>query len=550
MSAICDKGAIRNLLAGVNSLPPEMTFFEIIDNREHSNSKACFIDLNMHNKQTTIGFSEPASKEQIDNMVRWYNVSDKHYDSNRIASRGAGQKLWAFSLTGKHHYISKHSNNKFFTSYMDTNKIYKAELSCEISNKEFSEILSSETNFVREVDEVVQSQNAIFENIENNLPFNPKTIFYVTSIDNDIILNYFKKEENQMNIIKKMKIKYYKEIFENNLELYFKFPNNIHFTQITIDNCVDVIGIANNYIIDSKHITNIYISPNNHKGYIIEIDNKSYKFEKNGNSILRKQIENSSKTPDYTLIQYNTNEISKEEKESSIVGNSLEYYAGLYVCIGGVFISSEKVNWNVTDRNLSGSKNYRAVLHINTDNGKSEIGLSGLKAQFNLSSKENLHNIVKQLTEIYKKYIVLGKPKHPDEYVLVNSSAKKSTIEKKLNGYFYIIEVGKKFYKFGYFENKNRIFSYNDDNNIEKTKKDFPDESIHNNPNMLFFPLHKISNIRGFEEKIKCVINDLESCTTYDTIKSKNNIREYFHCEQFHEKLLPEIKKELANHNK
>jgi hypothetical protein len=347
-----------------------------------------------------------------------------------------------------------------------------------------------------------------------------------------------------------MKIKYYKEIFEDNLELYFKFPNNSHFTKIVIDNCVDIIGISNNYIIDSKHITNIYISPDNHMGYIIEIDNKSYKFEKNGNSILRKQIENNSKTPDYTLTQYNTNEITKQEKEISIVGKSLEYYAGLYVCIGGVFISSEKVNWNVTDRNLSGNKNYRAVLNINTDNGKSAIGLSGLKAQFNLSSKENLHNIIKQLTEIYKKYIVLGKPKNPDEYTVINSTAQKSITEKRLNGYFYIIEVGKNFYKFGFFENKNRIFSYNDDNNIEKIKQNFPDESIYNEPNMMFLPLHKISNIRGFEEKIKCIVNDSSSCITYDTVKGNNNIREYFHCEQFHKKLLPEIKQELENHNK
>ena len=547
MSVICDKGAIRHLLSGVEHLPPEMALYEIIDNREHSNSNACFIDMDMHNKQTVIGFSEPASKEQIDSMVQWYNVTDNHYDSSRIASRGAGQKLWEFLLRGKYHHISK-QNDKFFISYIDTSKIYNAEINREISTKEFSEILSRETNFVREADELVPSQNKIFENMDNYYPFNPKTIFYTTNIDNDTIINHFKSEENQISIIKKLRIKYYKEISEDNFELYFKFPNNNNFTKITIDNCVDVIGITNNYITDSKHITNLYISPENYMSYIIETNNKSYKFEKNGNSTLRKSVENTLKTPDYTLVQYNTNEFTKEDKEKSIVGNSLEHYAGLYVCIGGVFINSEKVNWNVTDRNLSGSKNYRAVLHINTDKGKSEIGLSGLKAQFNLSSKGNLHNVIKQLTEIYKKYIILGKSKNPDDYVIVKSTAQKSKEDKKLDGYFYICKVGKNFYKFGYFENKNRIFSYKDENNIEETKKQFPEEEVYDEPNIVFLPLHKIPNIRCFEEQIKFVINNSSDCLTYDTING-NSIREFFHCDNFYQTIFPKIEEEFVNHN-
>ena len=51
MSVICEKGAIRNALAGIESLPIELPLYEVIDNREHSKSKMVFIDIDMHYKK-------------------------------------------------------------------------------------------------------------------------------------------------------------------------------------------------------------------------------------------------------------------------------------------------------------------------------------------------------------------------------------------------------------------------------------------------------------------------------------------------------------------
>jgi hypothetical protein len=540
MSIICDKGAIRNALANVENLPIEYALYEVIDNREHSKSNKFFIDINSHNTTCVIGFSESATEEQIDSMVKWYNVKDTHYNSNNIASRAAGKKYFDFALRGEYTHIGKHSDDSYYISSINTSKIYAAEIDPNISNKDFSETLSKATNLVKEESELVPSLHNIFENSEQYYPFTPKTVISAKKIDkNNDILNYFKETCNQDKIIKNLRIKYYNEIYYNNFELYCKFPNMNSFYKINTHEAIDVIGITNNFI--DKYNINIYINTQEHLGYIFEIDNNFYKFEKNGNSVLRKKmgkmdIVSNLTTPDFTYVQYNINELTKEQKEASIVGSSLEHYAGLYINIGGVFISSDPVTWGINDkRNLPGAKNYRGILYINTNKAKSDVGLSGLKAHFNLANKPFLDKTIKSLSDIYKKYCKFNKPENPDDYVLVKSTAQKTKQEKKLCGYIYIIKLGPSFYKFGYTEKSDskRFDSYKSPKHKNDAKCEFTDEIIYDTPILCFNMLDPIDNVRALEQNIKCIINDSHYCQTYDTVQG-DDIREYFHCEEEH----------------
>ena len=544
MSVICEKGAIRNALAGIESLPIELPLYEVIDNREHSKSKMVFIDIDMHHKKIVFGFSEKATKEQVDSMVKWYSINNNHYDGNNIASRAAGKKFWDFMARGNYTHTSKSDNEKYFQSQIDTNKIYNAEINPDITNNEFSKILIDETTSAKEIPEVISSIQTIFENKSAYYPFNPETIFYTTDIVNNNMFEYF--FNNKEDIIKNLRIKYYNEFIETDFKLYIKFPNSDNFIDIhNTDDFLDVIGITSNFI--KKLTINIYISKlESFKGYIFEINNSFYKFKKNGNTVLREKIEKKDyidiqKLPDYSFVQYNTNEFTREQKDKSIVGKSLEHYAGLYINIGGKFINSEKVKWNVTDRNLSGNKNYRCVLYIKSNNGKSDIGLSGLKAQFNLSNKENLHFIIKSFTDIYKKYIQSGLLENSDEYVVIKTTAQKSTEVKKLTGYIYICCVGENFYKFGYCTAHTRYLKYGESDDIKSTRADFISETIFENPYMIYVSLNKISNVQGLEQNIKCIIND--NCVTYQG--QGDDIREFFHCDNFYTTIYPIILSEI-----
>jgi hypothetical protein len=550
MSIIIDKGAIRSCLSCIGDLPYEMTLFEIIDNREHSKSKSVFIDFDMHNKKITIGYSNAARKDQIDNMVRWYNVTNTHYEGSNIATRASGMKLFEYTATGEYSHISRTDKNTYYESFTNTSEINKSLKDRDISNKDFSETLHRETQFAREKDNVIQVFEDIINNNNNLYPFSPKTIISVSKISNNDFLSYIKNVDNQDALIKKFRIKHYSEIFNNDLELYIKFPNK-NFNKVDIHGYIDVIGNSNNYV--NKHNTQIYISKDDDSRFYLEHNNMFYTQKKNGNSILRQKLEDNDKInainkekPDFILEQYNTKNISNEEKKKSIIGSSLEHYAGLYINIGDVFISCEKSKWNVTDRNLSGSKNYRCVLKINSDAAKSYIGLNGLKSLFDLTTKPELHKVIKGLTDIYKKYINCGKPLDPDKYFIVESSAQKSEIDKKLEGYFYICNVGKDFYKLGIFTNRDRIFDYNNEKNIDVLKNDFKEENIYEKPTIILPILDKIPNIKLKEQEIKCFINDSENCITYDA-NIGEDIREYFHCNNFYEYILPEIKRILEN---
>ena len=566
MSAVCNKGAISNSLGCLIDLPIEMTLYEIIDNKQHSESDSVFINIDAHNKAMIIGYNKSATKDQINKLVKWYEISQENFKSNKMATRATGSKLLEYSARGNYTHISKDSDKKYFHSSVNTHNIYEALMDSQISNKDFDTILLNETSFVKEDKEIVSSIQLIFNNESN--PFTPKTLFLANDITNENFLNYFKKTDdfNQNNIIKNLRIKYFKEIKEGDLNLFIKLPDYEDYVKIDTEGFIDVIGFTDR---NFEHVTKIYLPKDNKKDSkllaIFEVDydeKRFYKCIKNGNSNLREKLEDECEIeyyekngPDYILTQYNINEIKKSKEErtkkneesllkKNIVGESLELYAGLYIMIGGIFISSGKVRWGVTDRNLEGHKNYRCVLEVISKQGKMNLGLSGLKAQFDLTTKPSIHESIKTLTSIYKKFINLGMPDDPDEYFVVNSSAKKSDGERILEGHFYIAEIGINFYKFGISCNKTRIYDYIKETTVEEIQKKYPLESLHKNAFIVFLSLHKLKNVMAIEQNVKGIISESEHCVTYDT-KNGVDIMEYFHCDSFYEDLFPEILKEL-----
>jgi hypothetical protein len=438
---------------------------------------------------------------------------------------------------------------KYYTSEINSYEIWNAEINDDISASQFSEILHRETTFVKEEDEedMPKPIEIIFKNSENKYPFKAKTIFICKKMLNVNLLNEYKYENQNYNfddITKRLQVKYYNEIF-NGLELYIKLPGYLEFKQIENDN-IDIIGFTDNKHRELK--IDIIINPDFYYGYIFKIDNNTYKFGKNGNSVIREKIENSLLEPDFTFYQYNTNVLNKEEKTNSIVGKSEESYSGMFIIIGGTFINDQPVEWPICKRNLVGSKNYRAILQCQSNKSKHHLKLDGLKAQFNLGTMSNLYNCIKCLTYVYKNYCNKNMPTIPDEYVPVRNTATKSLKEMKIEGYLYFNELGVNFFKFGIGKTQGRVFDYVKKKNYSDLKIEFPDISFHQNPHCKYLSLNKIKNFTVLEQKIKCIINESVLCETYDN-ENGMDIREYFQCNKFDE-LFPEILKEIYNHNK
>ena len=535
MSVVIEKGAIRSQIRGIENLPIIIALYEVIDDRKHSNSNKVFIDIDLHNKSCMIGYSEEATKDNIDNMVKWFNTNKEQTNINNIASKGIGLKFFEFRALGTWKHITKRFNEKiYYTSEINTSDIWNAEIDDKISSINFSEILHRGTSFVKEEDELSLSIENIFNNIDDKYPFPPKTIFRCKNVKNTNLLDEYKDEERNFkfdDIIKRLKIKYYNEISQG-LELYIKLPGYTEF-KIIENNNIDVIGFTNNRNNELK--IDIFIDPNYYYGYFFKIGENAYEFRKNGNSIIRQKINNISNasSPDFSLFQYNINNMSKEDKNNSIFGKSEEACAGLFIEIGGTFISDQPVEWQIIKRNLAGSKNFRAVLQCLSSESKHHLKLSGLKAQFNLATMNNLHNCIKCLTDVYKMY-TKNISNNSDDYVLIKTTASKSSIDKQLEGYFYIVELGKNFFKFGFSSNQQRIFDYITEEYTKSNKLEFPDIEFHTSPHCRYLSIRKIKKITLLEEKIKSLVNESNICQTYDC-SIGNDIREFFTCEQFDE---------------
>ena len=545
MSVVIEKGAIRSQIRGLENLPIIIALYEVIDDRKHSNSNKVFIDIDLHNRICMIGYSEEATRDNIDNMVKWFNTNKEQININNIASKGIGLKFFEFRALGTWKHITKNFNEKMYrTSEINTSDIWNAEMDDNISSINFSEILHRSTIFVKEEDELALSTENIFNNVDNKYPFQPKTIFRCNNLKNVNVLDEYKDEKGNFkfdDIIKRLKIKYYSEITQG-FELYIKLPGYTDFLKIENNN-IDVIGFTNNRNNELKMY--IFINPHLYYGYSFKIGENTYEFRKNGNSVIRQKINNTLNAPDFALYQYNINNMSKEAKNNSIFGKSEEACAGLFIEIGGTFISDQPVEWQIIKRNLVGSKNYRAVLQCLSPESKHHLKLSGLKAQFNLATMHDLHTCIKCLTDVYKAFNK-NTSINSDDYVLIKTTASKSGLDKQIEGYFYIVELGINFFKFGFSSNQQRIFDYITDEYSKNTRSEFSDIEFHANPHCRYLSIRKIKKITLFEEKIKSLINESNICQTYDC-SNGTDIREYFCCNDF-DKLFNSIVDEINEH--
>lgn len=121
-----------------------------------------------------------------------------------------------------------------------------------------------------------------------------------------------------------------------------------------------------------------------------------------------------------------------------------------------------------------------------------------------------------------------------DDYVLIKTTAAKSSVDKQIEGYFYIVELGKNFFKFGFSSNQQRIFDYITEEYANQNRLEFPDIDFHTNPYCRYLSIRKMKNITLFEEKIRSLLNESTICQTYDCLTG-TNIREYFCCNSFDE---------------
>ena len=460
MNPICSKGAVRSQLHGMESIPFHLSLFEIIDDRKHSNSNKVYIDIDIHNGQCVVGYSNRATEENIDNTVKWFGNDSSQNTSKNIASKGIGLKFYEFKVLGKwqHHSIDK-DNKMYFYTEINTTEINKARLDVKISDDIFAKILKRQTRWISqiEVHDIFPSVGNIFKNDDSKYPFKAKTVFICKNMDIINSLDEYKDDGgyNFEDIIKRFRIKYYSEI-DKGFELFIKLPGYTEFTQIKNGASKDIIGTT----IKSDELNiDLFIDDDYYLHYTFRLNENSYKFAKNGNSTRREKIENITKQADFKLILFK-NEI--KSWKDYIIGKSIEkLYTGAYVNIGDTFISDVACPWSIDKRNLEGHSKFRLVLKCISEKAKMCIRTSGLKSQFDLTTMSKLHEVCKQFTNIYKTYIKYNKPDNSDDYALVTSTSNKQSVgNKNMQGYLYLNNVGEYFYKFGYDTTQKRIWEH------------------------------------------------------------------------------------------
>jgi hypothetical protein len=547
-SSVCDLGTIRNIIRGVNELPPHTLLCEVIDDAEHSSSTKVFIDINLHERAIIFGFENAATRDQLDNMVMWNPVSTTHKTFN-ISTCGQGLKFYEFFFRGEQTHITMiqdgtSANPIYIKSRLNSDVIYNHATSPDISETQFSDVLKKNTIYASEDDEITPSIQAIFNNENKQYPFHPKTLIISRKISNMQLLEWLSQPDNINNLKNHLINKYFSEIKSKHLTIYIKFPNAPEFIELGKDSTADIIGSTQP--IHEHHSYLYYVKKDFNKckkgNYLICINNKFFHMQKNGSSIARVLIEPSDEERhsniflQFKFIQYNVNNSDEASFKKYMVGTSLEDYSGIYLKIGEKFINSQPITANLTKRNLQGARWYRGVLELmNPEVTKLMLGLQGLKANFNLSQMQSLETTVKQCCTIYKNFCT----KYPHEdfslidpvtYSVVKTSNEKNTKQSK-PGRNYIRVIGDKFYKLGMTfksNEQNRIFESDE---YEKLVRDFPDEKIYlPTKQYIIYVSPEIINAASIEQIVKEYIMELDDVTTYKH-KIGDDIREYFHCD-------------------
>jgi len=571
MSAVQEKGVVRNTIRGINKYEFYVVLLEMIDDAEHSKSKKVFVDLNTHENKFVIGFSESATKEQINNLVKWNTVSICH-DQNTLSTCGIGSKCYEYVVRGNHsHYSYDETKKVYYVSRANSLQIYNEAYNIEGSSLDFQKVMSENTYFVDTRDEVEVSVTNIFENVDNKYPFRPKTVIISDKINNSQLFENLNNKEYLTEMKKELKNKYYHEVYCNDFKIYIKTPNTEGFEDLYDSNTYDIIGTTiQEYSCTIEIYQVIYdfkINKTEYKKgqYINKYDNKYYYItKKNGNSMLREQLilneeDKRNIIHCYNYTQYNIckndknirENVEKIIKEHCMVGKSLEDYSGIYLKMGNKFINSYPVKSSITKRNLPGAKNYRGVLEVvNPSYTKNDMQISGLKAMFDLSNMAELEKNIKQCIAVYKK--TYDKKVKDDisqtnensqqlyidfEDLTTKSNKKTDGNNKQVRGHIYLLCVGKDFWKVGYRGNSNKkdVFEYFADKEYLKIKEDFPEEEIYSlqSPKITYFYLntYPFKNAKSLEQMVIEYISERDDVTTYDS-KQGNSKREYFNCKE------------------
>jgi hypothetical protein len=560
MSSVVDQGAIRNVVRGIDETPFCETLFEIIDDRQHSASKKVFIDLNTREKKFIIGFENHATKDQINNMVKWHATQGIHNDSG-LATAGLGLKYYEYLVRAEHTHatynIVDEPKKPYITSKSNSTEIFNAARDTSLTELEFSQKNSENTKYADCSDEIIYSLSTIFKNEDNVFPFTPATVICSKDISNETLLNVINNSDEQEILRRELNNKYFHEIKSGDLQLFIKFPSSTKFYFFDITRNVDTIGST---IGENKFPTQLYEVKDTGE-IIVKINDAFYSIKKNGSSAIRQRIiPNPSLETIIHLFTFDQYTIPKSFEEiitnHGIIGKSMETYSGIYLRIGNHFINSHPMPSTLIARNLYGSKLYRGILSIapdNAENVKKKMRLNGLKSSCNLSDMKELEFIIKQVALLFKKYVNATEEEksNPDSYVCVNSTNVKSKTKEKL-GVIYILKVGPQLYKLGIAGKTNkskRIFNYFSEAEYEKVKEDFKDATVYEKNKVFFVYLSscEIKNSCSLEQQTKEYFNELENVIAYNT-KKGDDIREYFTCDSLES--IEEIKNFIITNSK
>ena len=520
---VCDRGALYlNLQSTKHELSFVDALYEAIDNRHHSESIKVFIDLNCHVNQISIGYENLATLLQVKNMVQYYQVSDVHESVKNISCRGVGLSVLEFFLPGKWIHIANNSNEEmeYFYSKRDTKVISEALFDTnKFTNDQFSLKLQEATkNDIHTFPPNAVAVNVFKEN--NDYPFQAKTLI-IGNIDKDI--NLLNKIGCIESLIKRLKIKYAYEIKIGNINLYIKIPNNQKFQNVKdISNGIyDVIG----YTKPDKKLS-IQIDLSNNTQIIFRIENNYYGLTKDINA--RKAIEIDVKSIEFkTDIQFTlwTTEINNQVKDA-YCNDALKHYKGIYIMCNGTFTSDKPI---LLANNSSVKNDLRGVIEPKTSLGKSNINFKSTKSDSCIANKSDedkkikLEDIIIFLRDKYPDYLTeYLKNKNNinhNEYILKNKTMKENTNPEMK--YFYLMNIGEKFYKLGISSELKKIKSYGEHKKIENTKSKFVKfvNDIYDYPVNLFGNLPKIRNADTFESKLKKYIGEnTDKYTSYAKI--------------------------------
>lgn len=572
-SAVVSLGTVRSILRGLPDTRFSSVVYEVIDDREHSKpiaSNNVFIDFRPESRCITVGFSNYASKDDVDRMVKWNPTNDKHI-TNSIATAGQGLRFFECMLKAKHKHVSTDLENphKFYESEISTKAVIAASTQSDVSETGFQQILDRETVLARErtPDELMPVVKTVFENASEEYPFAAKTLIHTHDISNDHVIADLNTPAFINDLKKRLFTKYYDELMNDEFNLFVRFPKAKTFvdlkTLLKKEMVADVIGST---IKDKEHTITIVsvskalkvrLAPNSKKtehttlqagSFVFKVDDSYWCLYSNGKSSIRVQFyllkdeDIGSLRELYNFTQYVIPaSVTDAQLKSSMVKASGEAYAGIYVRLGNTFINDEPAEGGGLRRNLPGASRYRAIFELANSDAKSTLKINGLKSRFSFSDMPELNAAIEQCQTIYKNFFnEYDADTIPSPETYIPSRKVSNEVTKKVNdsGFVYIVKIGNNFYKRGKTgndkKNMSRISSYFTEDDTEKLKTNFPKESIYDLSDRVFVFLRPSDHISSYESWLGDKLLGLKDKFTTYSSNGGGGIREYFHMEDKH----------------